>query len=425
MRIIEGVGFAARAGALWKKRNFLMLQGVCSPFFARLAARLEAEGHRVFKINFNAGDAAYWRGRRALSFREPVEHLPAYLAEQYRKLDITDQIMFGDCRPVHRPAVIGAEARQIRNHVFEEGYFRPQWVTLERSGVNAHSLLPRDPAWYLASASRLPALKKRTAFAAPFSLRALHDVLYHAASLPNPLLYPGYTTHAPINAAWQYAGYLKRLPLLRLYHQRRDARVLHELARQQGKVFLLPLQLDGDAQIQVHSDFAGMQDVMRRVMRSFAVHAPADAHLLIKNHPLDTGLTDHGARARSLARELGIRRRVHFVETGDLTDILKFTAATVTVNSTVGSVALAAGNPTIALADAIYDLPGLTFQNDLDDFWHAGEAPDETLYRAFRKTVIHATQIHGGLYSGEGIAFAVENALPRLVCERSPLDVLG
>jgi hypothetical protein len=45
------------------KRSFLFLQGVCSPFFASLADRLVADGYRVYKINFNAGDLLCWSAK--------------------------------------------------------------------------------------------------------------------------------------------------------------------------------------------------------------------------------------------------------------------------------------------------------------------------------------------------------------------------
>ena len=129
-------------------RSFLFLQGVASPFFACLADRLLSAGHLVFRINFNGGDMAYWFGKPSWRFREKVDELPAFLDNKIRIFGITDIVLFGDRRPIHRPSIEWAKQQGIRIHVFEEGYFRPYWVTLERDGVNAHSLLPRDPDWY-------------------------------------------------------------------------------------------------------------------------------------------------------------------------------------------------------------------------------------------------------------------------------------
>lgn len=40
--------------------------------------------------------------------------------------------------------------------MFEEGYFRPDYVTLEKQGVNAFSPLPRQADFYLEQADNLP-----------------------------------------------------------------------------------------------------------------------------------------------------------------------------------------------------------------------------------------------------------------------------
>ena len=49
--------------------------------------------------------------------------------------------------------------------------------------------------------------------------------------------------------------------------------------------------------------------------------------------------------------------------------------------------------------------------------------PDPVLLRAFRNTVIHATQVNGDFFTREGIAMAVSGCR-RMLAERSPLDDL-
>jgi len=402
-------------------RSFLFLQGVCSPFFARLADRLRQDGHRVFRVNFNAGDQLAWAGRPAWNYRGPLAALGDFLVDRYQACGITDQILFGDCRPVHRPAIAEGRAHGVRTHVFEEGYFRPSWVTLERDGVNGYSLLPRDPNWYRQVGSGLPDHDDAHSFPSPFFLRALHDVCYHVTGSANPVLFPRYRTHAPVHAALEYLGYLRRLPLLRV-HRPRDAALIARVMAARTPFFVLPLQLDGDAQIRTHSRFPDMTAVMAEVMASFARHAPETARLLIKNHPLDSGLLNYSRIIRRLAARFDLTGRVHFLETGNLEALLPQARGTVVVNSTVGSLALGLDCPTMALSQPIYNLPGLTFQGHLDSFWREGTRPDSTLFRCFRNTVIHATQVNGGFYSRQGIGLLVDNCRPMLTAERSPLE---
>jgi capsular polysaccharide export protein len=405
------------------RRSFLFLQGVSSPFFARLADRLAADGNRIFRINFNAGDWAYWGRRPARNFRGALEGLADFLQDVLRSSGATDLVLFGDRRPVHAPALRLAREQGLRVHVFEEGYFRPRWVTLERDGVNGNSRLPRDPAWYMEVGAALPDRGEGEAFAASLTARALHDAAYHLAGIANPLFYPRYRTHWPYSAAVEYAGYARRFALLP-FHARRARAVIERLMRGNARYFLLPLQLDADAQIRHDSPFAGMGEVIGAVMRSFAAGAPADARLVIKNHPLDTGFGGYARVIRSLERELGLGGRIEYLETGDLAALLAHAQGVVTVNSTTGAAALAARRPTMALGNPLYNLPGLTFRGTLDAFWRAAPPPDAELFRRFRNTVIHATQISGGFYSPAGIALAAENSRRILQAERSPLEAL-
>ncbi len=405
------------------KRQFLLLQGVCSPFFAALADRLRADGHGVYKINFNVGDLAYWGGRPAVSFRGRIEDLKSFLSEIYESHGITDQILFGDRRPVHRPAVERASGLGIRTHVFEEGYFRPHWVTLEREGVNGHSLLPRDPDWFWSVGGDLPGDELATPFRSPFWIRATHDVLYHSASALNTFLYPRYRNHCPIPAPLEYMGYLRRFSMNR-YWAKRDAQTIERLVTGQGLYYVLPLQLETDAQIRDHSRFESMDEVITEVMGSFAHFAPAGSRLVIKNHPLDMTLQGYQSVVRDRAKQFGLQGQVDYLETGNLERLLCHAAGVVTVNSTVGGVSLGVGCPTIALSDPIYNLPGLTFQGTLKDFWRDGEPPHRELFRRFRNAVIHATQVNGSFYNETGIALAVENSKRILEGEVSPLESL-
>lgn len=405
------------------QRHFLFLQGVCSPFFGRLADRLLADGHHVLKVNFTAGDVAYWGGRKSLAFRGRPQDLRDFLDSVYLRHGITDQVLFGDRRPVHRPAVEHADALGIRTHVFEEGYFRPHWVTLEREGVNGHSLLPRDPEWFWAVGGDLAGDEAAEPFASPFRVRAVHDVAYHVASAANPLLFPYYRTHAGMTAPVEYLGYIRRFSFLRWWKPR-DTGLIADLIARRAAYYVLPLQLNTDAQIRDHSRFDSMAEVIEFVMASFAQQVPAGSRLVIKNHPLDMGLLSYERLIRRLARQYDLVGRIDYLESGDLESLVRHARGLVTVNSTVGGVSLGLDCPTMALSDPIYNLPGLTFQGMLDDFWQEGEAPNRELFRRFRNAVIHTTQVNGGFYCRKGIELAVRNSVAILENATSPLEAL-
>jgi capsule polysaccharide modification protein KpsS len=123
-------------------RNILLLQGPMGPFFWHLRTVLESLGATVHKVNFNGGDVLFYP-RGATSFRAPLADWACYLRRLIQERSINQIFLFGDCREHHRSAVEVARALGVRVMVFEEGYLRPHYITVEKEGVNGHSPLPR------------------------------------------------------------------------------------------------------------------------------------------------------------------------------------------------------------------------------------------------------------------------------------------
>lgn len=394
-------------------RSFLALQGVASSFFGRLARGLVARGHSVRKVNFCGGDLVYSEGLAGWEFRGRAEELTEWYSDLLKRREFTDILMFGDCRSIHLPIHPLAQRHGIDVHVFEEGYVRPHWITLEKHGVNGRSLMPRNPEWYLEwrKSASLNAVARPTGY--NLYERAFHDIRYRGANAVHARRFPNYVSHRPRNGFLEYAGLGRRLMLQRRHAQVAES-ITRELLEGRRQFYLFPMQLNSDAQISVHSPFSGVIEAIVQVLQSFARFAPSDSVLVIKNHPLDTGLIDYKAHALRLATELGVRDRMRFIDAGHLPTLLEHACGVVVVNSTVGLSALHHQRPLVALGHAIYDLSGLTWQGALDDFWLNATPPDPSLYGAFLDYVIHHTQINGDFYTGTGIEMTVSGVLDRL-----------
>jgi capsular polysaccharide export protein len=392
-------------------RAFLFLQGMATRYFQRLGRALASRGHAVHRVNFNGGDRAFWRLPGAVDFRGREHEWPEFLDRLITDWAISDLILFGDCRPLHRTAIRVAEARAIRVHVVEEGYMRPDWITFEEGGVNGHSSLPRNPDWYRERARGLPKPEAPPAVPSSFRRRAFEDVLYNLSSMAGMWRFPHYATHRPYHQLIEYAGWLRRLALMRRAERRAEV-AIETLTG--DPIFFFPLQLDCDYQMRVHSPFRAMHLAIEHVLSSFARCAAPTARLVVKLHPLDSGLVDWAAMIGHVAVEYSVAERVTALDGGLLSKVLDRSAAVVTVNSTVGSEALARSLPVIALGKAIYDMPGLTFQGELDDFWSAAEPPDPELFDAFRRVLIDRCLIPGSFFNETGLRLAVEVAVQRL-----------
>ena len=395
-----------------RTRTFLFLQGLASGFFDRLGKTLAERGHGVVRVNLNAGDRVFWRQKGALDYRGRPADWPAFIEQLIAARDITDLVLFGDCRPMHRAAIEVAEQLCLSVHVVEEGYLRPDWVTIELGGVNGHSSLPRNPDWYREAAAVLPPVVEVRAIESSFNRRAREDVLYNLSAMLLRPLYPHYQTHRPWHPMVEYAGWIWRL-LHRPAARRRSEAMLGRLHAGM-RYYLFPLQLDCDSQIRLHSSFKGMAAVIQTVLKSFATLAPADALLVVKEHPLDNGLIDWRKLTLDLAATLGISDRLVYLEQGDIAHLVRDARGVVTVNSTTGTFALAAGVPVVTLGNAIYALPGLTFQGELDEFWTGYTVPDAALFDAFRRVLVSRCLVRGGFFSEEGLDTLVANAVGRL-----------
>jgi capsular polysaccharide export protein len=395
------------------RRSFLVLQGTASPFFSRLATALNERGHAVRRVNFCGGDRMYAGNGEAWNYTGTVDDLPGWYLNVMQTSDFTDVLMFGDCREIHRHVHPLAEAKGMRVYVFEEGYVRPHWLTLEQYGVNGRSRLPRDPAWYLEQRETTPSSPPGILTGYNLYERAFHDILYRGANALYASRFSSYRSHRPRNGFLEYAGLAIRAMRQRQFH--RDAqRVTNELLGSGTPYYIFPLQLNSDAQIVVHSPFGSVRQAIQKVLRSFASHAPENTWLVIKNHQLDTGLTEYRRYSQQLGRELGVSNRLRFIDAGHLPTLLQHARGAIVVNSTVGLSALHHRRPLIALGTAIYDMQGLTWQGDLDDFWTDAIPPDMALYQAFLDYILHHTQINGDFYTRSGIEMAVAGAVRRL-----------
>ena len=395
-----------------ERRAFVFLQGPPGPLLHELATAMRERGMKVERINICSGDRVDWP-EPATNFRGAFGDWPVFFDNFLREHQITDILLFGDCRPYHVSARGVAALRGVRTYVLEEGYLRPHWMTLELDGVNGHSRLARNKEWLIEQARALPPEPFLPPVTATFRRRVRDTARHYIAVHAGRLAFPFYRTHRPGSALMEAAGWGWKY-LVRGLRQRQTNEVLNRL---EGKsFFLFPLQLSGDYQIRSHSPFPDMRAAASYVMESFARHAADEAHLLIKAHPFDTSLSNWRSYVWRRARRLGIEERVHFIDGGNLEQLAADAAGMVCVNSTSATLALAAGRPVCTLGEAIYKVPGLTFPRHLDEFWTDPVPPEPGLYGAFRRVLVDRCLVRGGIASESAVQTLIKSMLERLGC---------
>ena len=376
-------------------KKVLLLQGPVGPFFARLSGDLRAAGAQVFKVNFNAGDWLFYP-RMARNFRGTMEEWPIWCEALILQLNIDVILLFGDCRPIHKSAHAIASRHGLEIGVFEEGYVRPDYVTLERFGVNGFSTLPQWSEHYRNSCA---VVTQKRLVGNTYWFMVWYGFCYFAAAILGSPWFSHYEHHRPLH-------FLEAFPWIRSVWRKQWYRLLERGIEEKlvdqwsQRYFLVPLQVFNDAQISEHSEIDSVEHFIETTIASFARHAPADTLLVFKHHPMDRGYTDYKALIMKLSQQAGIAVRVLYIHDQHLPTLLDHACGVVVINSTVGLSSLHHGTPVYVHGNAIYDLEGLTWQGTQDDFWHVAQDthPDINLYLKFVDYLIATAQLNGSFY---------------------------
>lgn len=385
----------------------LLLQGPVGPFFKRFADELKAQGTRVTKINFNGGDAIYYRGEDAISYRDPMDEWPAYFRKLVAQRNIDAIFLVGDCRSMHKAVIPIARELGVAVWVFEEGYLRPDHITLERDGVNGNSTMSKDPELYRSEVAQMAPAPKAEQIGSTFGPFAWQSILYTCALAASKFRYPHYQHHRDLGLVGQAYAWTRSSWRKKLYARKERGILEKATGAWSGHFFLVPLQLYCDFQI-VHSDYESIPAFIEEVLETFSKHGPSDTRLLLKHHPLDRAYRDYTDLLERLAKRFGIEGRVHYIHDQHLPTLLQHARGVVTMNSTVGTSALYHGAPVKVMGRAIYNIPELTYQNSLANFFCEISKVDSELFKAFNRWMREHNQINGSFYKNDAVDTAHE-----------------
>ncbi|TCJ97902.1 capsular polysaccharide export protein [Volucribacter psittacicida] len=385
-------------------QNILLLQGPIGSFFQDFSHWLVSQQKTLFKINFNQGDEYFYplsnEPYNPYCYRGELEQFKHFLQEFLYQHKIDTLICFGDNRPYHKIAKILAEQNQLNFWVFEEGYFRPHYVTLEKYGVNDFSKIPRKAEFFLQQMDQFTPVSEPEPLAPGFFPVASLATRYYTQSYWNTQKYPNYFHHRILNInyyikLWLISGYKKA------YHYLPEKIFAHHVEKGRlGEFFIVPLQVYDDSQVKVHSNFNSVRDFLVHVLDSFVQYAPEHLNLIVKHHPMDRGFISYKATIKDyIKRYPQLKKRLHYIYDMPLPVLLRKGKGMITLNSTSGLSALLHNMPVITLGRANYNFQGLTHQGELTDFWHNPTPPNPEVFQAYRQYHLCKTQINGSFYN--------------------------
>ncbi len=389
-----------------KDKNILFIQGPIGFFFKDLDSHFRRKGATTFRITLNVADWLFSNRDNTHSFKGKRDEW-FYFIESFIKEKKIDKIfLFGDCRFYQSHAIRISMKLNIDIFVFEEGYVRPDFITMERYGVNNFSKISRDPHFYTALEDDYLKQAHTLSTFPKYSRMAFAAIFYYLSSHFFAFRYPHYIHHREPSAVKEFFWWWRNIFRKAKYKFTEKgllAKLTGELSK---KYYFVPLQTHNDFQLTEHSDFSTIENFITAVLDSFAAYAPTETLLVIKHHPADRGRKNYELFISELSNQLGISERVMTVHDLHLPSCLKNAIGTVTINSTVGLSSLYHHTPTITLGDAIYDIDGLTSQGvSLDDFWKNYKIPNDLLFHKFRNYLIETTQLNGSFYGRFPVEF--------------------
>jgi capsular polysaccharide export protein len=367
-----------------------------SPFCFRLARELKLQGIVLRKINFNGGDFLYFPG--GTNYRGYPKDWPAFLETYVRKHEIDLLLMYGDSRPIHTAARAVATMLGIRVMVFEEGYIRPNFITLEEGGTNYHSSIPQELPEELRGSARtrkVPAWVEGESVGATFGRFAWFSAFYSIAIVLGWFPFRKYRHHKSLALFYQSKVWV--LSLYRRYaYPFLHGGLLEKYAEDNRKNFyLVPLQVHNDFQVQ-QCEHKTVPAFIVHVMESFAANAPPSTHLVLKHHPMDRGEFHYRRLIDQHSERLGITERVAYLHDQHLPTLLKAAIGTVTINSTVGLSSLFHRTPTFCTSQSIYKC--VTSKGRLAEFWQKPGKVNRYEVNAFRQWLRDSCQANGSFY---------------------------
>ena len=387
----------------------LLLQGPPSLFWRELAVGFETAGVKAHHINFSLGDWIYWLKPGARNFKKPFSAWSAYLSDFIVRENITDILYYADQLPYHRVAADVAKRFGVKCHAVENGYLRPDWITLERGGMGRLSHFPDDPETIARIARQVGPADRVVRYPHKFWQEASNEVIYNLAAYLGRLIFPRYEADKYYDPLLEYVmwlpGMFRRPKTMPVRYEKKDS----------PPFFMLALQLQSDYQIRANSPYAHLSEMLEEVIRSFAAFAPENVRLVIKQHPFDNGVEKWDQVLPRIAGRFGVAHRVDFIDKGDINVLLPKVSGVIVVNSTVGLHSLSAGRPTIALGSAVYDVRGLTHQQGLDSFWTDPAPVDPALLDQYVRALAATIQVKGDFYNKAGRKVAIAEIVARIL----------
>ncbi len=375
--------------------NCLFLIGPIGTFFARLSYYLEENDVKTFKLSFPLYEYGFPKSK-LIKFHQDIYFFKNFLKKILIDKEIKHIFMYGNVLIPHRQALVLVEELKkediyIKSHIFELGYLRPNFVTLESKGINYSSSLIKSREFYLKQDSYklFPIPKKHARFRIRKIWKTItfinHSFKNYKIVNQEHKLQP-----KPIYIWYQIKGFFLK------YYFRLSEYKIKKKCFIEKNFFIVILQVSTDSQITEGSNIKDNKQFIYKVIKDFAKANP-NVNLVFKHHPRDRGYTNYLNLIEKFSKEFGVYKKVFYIHDFFLSKLFQNSncKGAVLINSTVGYQSLYHSVPVKSLGITPYNIRGLTDQRDLISFFKNPSPVDKLLLNKFYKYLLENSQING------------------------------
>lgn len=309
-----------------------------------------------------------------------ISYLRKYLLDNNIEL-VT---MHNDLRWQHSLSIEICKELGVKCLITERGIIRPDTTTIEFQGVNAYSSLPKDKEFYknysihektLRSykVSKFTSLKVNLKF-------IVFIILNKIGSIFN------------LNTQVKNRDY-SLVKFAKLFLKQKLTKKNSLDVSLPKKYLFVPLQVNTDTQLLIHSDFQDMQEFICKVEKEF-YSLDTGMGLVFKRHPMEQGMVEYKFDTRSI------------VVNSDTNELVQNSECVITINSTVGFEAIQKYKLVIVLGEAFFKIDGIavcsskdSFKDDMQNVLDGNIELDNEAIEAFVKYLKFEYQVNGSLFN--------------------------
>ena len=375
--------------------SVLFLMGPIGSFFSRLSSYLAKKEIKTYKISFPLYEFGFSKSKR-IYFNKDILSFKEFLKQVILKKEIKHIFMYGNVLIPHRQALdlsqeLQKEGIKINTHIFELGYLRPNFVTLESDGINFTSSLILNKDFYMQQEGykKLPTVAKHGLRIRKFW--KLITFINHCFQNYKIVEFEHKLQPKPHFLWFQIKGFL-----LKYYFQLSEYKLKKKYFNI-NSFFITILQVSTDSQLTKGSNFKNNYEFIEYVIKNFSNSNIKNVNLIFKHHPRDRGYINYSDHIKLISKKFNIEKKVFYFHDCFLSNIFSNPncKGTVLINSTVGYQSLFHSVPVKSLGVAPYNIEGLSDQKSLTSFFRNPSKVDKSLFLKFYRYIIENSQING------------------------------